>query len=68
MLSPASQGGNVQFKSLSITDAIANQQTMSGTSSVRLTENSLRGLNNSRNNSQPKLDDKSIAERSINYM
>ena len=42
---------------------------MSGVSSVRLTENSLRGLNNnSRNSSQPKLDDKSLAERSINYM
>ena len=42
---------------------------MSGTSSMRLTENSLRGLANvSRNSSQPKLDQKSIAERSINYM
>jgi len=42
---------------------------MSGTSSVRLTEQSLRGLANvSRNSSQPKLDQKSIAERSINYM
>ena len=42
---------------------------MSGVSSVRLTENSLRGLNNnSRNSSQPKLDERSIAERSINYM
>ena len=42
---------------------------MSGTSSTRLTEQSLRGLANvSRNSSQPKLDQKSIAERSINYM
>ena len=34
---------------------------------MRLTNDSLRGLNNSRN-SMPALDDKAIAERSINYM
>ena len=41
---------------------------MSGTSSIRLTENSLRGLNRSNNGSASNLDDRSIAERSINYM
>ena len=44
---------------------------MSNNGSVRLTEASLRGLGDkkgSRNNSQQNLDDRSIAERSINYM
>ena len=40
---------------------------MSGTSSMRLTEYSLRGLEK-RSGSQRGLDDKSVAERSISYM
>ena len=62
---------SVIFKSLSQSEATARQQAMSSTASVRLTEQSLRGLNKSasRGNSQSNLlDDRSIAERSINYM
>jgi len=36
--------------------------------SMRLTESSLRGLDKGKTSSQRNLDDKSIAERSINYM
>ena len=64
-LSPAN---TVQFKSLTISEA-ANQQTISQAGSVRLTEYSLRSLDkNGRTNSQRNLDERSIAERSINYM
>lgn len=68
VLSPA---GTVQFKSLTVAEALNKAQAMSGTASVRLTEASLKGLGDkkgSRNNSQKNLDDRSIAERSINYM
>jgi len=50
---------------------IARQQATNTQGSVRLTEGSLRGLERpgSRNSSQKNLlDDRSIAERSINYM
>ena len=50
---------------------MSKAQAMSNNGSVRLTEASLRGLGDkkgSRNNSQQNLDDRSIAERSINYM
>jgi len=60
----------VQFKSLSVSEVTAQSQAASGTMSLRLTEASLRGLENGRGNtsSTRTLDDRSIAERSINYM
>jgi len=64
--------GHVQFRSLTVAEALNKAQAMSGTASVRLTEASLRGLGHERNgksnSSQKNLDDRSIAERSINYM
>ena len=64
-----SPSNTVQFKSLTISEA-ANQQTISQAGSFRLTEYSLRGLDKQggRTNSQRNLDERSIAERSINYM
>ena len=59
----------VQFRSLSVSEVTAQSQAASGTMSLRLTEASLRGLEGKGNTaSQRTLDDRSIAERSINYM
>ena len=64
-----SPNNNVQFKSLSIAEATSRGQQASTTTSVRLTEASLRGLENgSRTGSQKNLDERTITERSINYM
>ena len=60
ILGPAS---TVEFKSLTIQEA----QDMSGTQSMRLTEHSLRGLEK-RSGSQKKIDERSVAERSISYI
>ena len=63
-----SPNNTVQFKSLSVSEVASQSQTASGTMSLRLTEASLRNLEKGNTSSQRTLDDKSIAERSINYM
>mmetsp|Transcript_20328 Transcript_20328/g.27487 ORF Transcript_20328/g.27487 Transcript_20328/m.27487 type:complete len:93 (+) Transcript_20328:561-839(+) len=65
VLSPAN---TVIFKSLSVSEVASQSQAASGTMSLRLTEASLRGLEKGHTASQRTLDDRSIAERSINYM
>lgn len=63
-----SPNNTVQFKSLSVSEVASQSQAASGTMSLRLTEASLRNLEKGNTSSQRTLDDKSIAERSINYM
>jgi len=61
--------GNVQFKSNAVGDVAQQSQASSGAISLRLTEASLRGLEkNGNGGSQRQIDEKSLAERSINFM
>ena len=57
----------VEFKSLTHQEA-HEQQMLSGTGSMRLTENSLRGLDKRSGSQRGLVDERSVAERSISYM